>query len=65
MHVVQVRVEDLMAIGDGGNDLDMVANAGVGVAMGNAVPAVKEAAQFVVASNDEGGIAEAIELLIL
>lgn len=54
-----------MAIGDGSNDLDMVANAGVGVAMGNAVRSVKEAASLVVASNDEDGIAEAIELLIL
>ncbi len=54
-----------MAVGDGGNDLEMVANAGLGVAMGNAVPAVKQAARLVVASNDEGGVAEAIERLIL
>ena len=38
---------------------------GLGVAMGNAVPSVKEAAQLVVASNDDGGIAEAIEKLSL
>ena len=43
----------------------MVASAGVGVAMGNAVPAVKAAAKLVVASNDDGGVAEAIERLIL
>lgn len=53
-----------MAIGDGGNDLEMVSNAGIGVAMGNAVPAVKKAAAHVVASNDEDGIAEAIERLV-
>ena len=34
-----------MAIGDEENDLSMIKLAGVGVAMGNAVPAVKEAAQ--------------------
>jgi hydroxymethylpyrimidine pyrophosphatase-like HAD family hydrolase len=58
-------VEAFMAVGDGSNDLEMVANAGLGVAMGNAVPAVKQAARLVVGSNDEGGVAEAIEQLIL
>ena len=33
-------VEAVMAIGDGGNDLQLVANVGWGIAMGNAVPAV-------------------------
>ena len=54
-----------MAVGDGGNDLRMVGNAGVGVAMGNAVPAVKASATRLVASNDDGGVAEAIEAFIL
>lgn len=57
--------EALMAVGDGGNDLSMVDLAGVGVAMGNAVLAVKDAASVVVAGNDEGGVAEAIERFIL
>jgi len=57
--------EAVAAVGDGGNDLSLVANAGWGVAMGNAVPAVKAAARLVVASNDDGGVAEAIERLIL
>jgi hydroxymethylpyrimidine pyrophosphatase-like HAD family hydrolase len=55
----------LAAVGDGSNDLELVANAGLGVAMANAVPAVKAAAAAVVASNDNGGVAEAIERLIL
>ena len=50
-----------MAVGDGGNDLTLVRNAGLGVAMGNAVPGVKQAAAAVVASNDDGGVAEAIQ----
>jgi hypothetical protein len=61
----RVPVSQLAAIGDGSNDLGMVANAGVGVAMGNAVASVKQAAKLVVADNDSGGVAEAIELLIL
>lgn len=62
---LSVPPERFMAVGDGGNDLTMVELAGVGVAMGNAVPAVKAAASLVVASNNEGGVAEAIERLIL
>lgn len=54
-----------MAVGDGGNDLEMVSGAGVGVAMGNAVPAVKAAATAVVAGHDDGGVAEAFERFVL
>lgn len=60
-----VQREQLMAVGDGSNDLQMVANAGIGVAMGNAVPGVKVAAAAVVASNDDGGIVEAFERYVL
>lgn len=62
---MNLHKDQFMAVGDGGNDLEMVANAGHGVAMGNAVPAVKEAARYVVAGHDDGGVAEAIERLIL
>ncbi|KAL4430812.1 hypothetical protein ABPG75_006068 [Micractinium tetrahymenae] len=60
-----VPASDLVAIGDGGNDLGLVSGAGVGVAMGNAVAEVKAAARLVVADNDSGGVAEAIERLLL
>jgi len=60
-----VPASDLMAIGDGSNDLGLVAGAGMGVAMGNAVPSVKAAAGLVVADNDSDGVAEAIERLLL
>lgn len=56
---------DFMAVGDGGNDFEMVANAGVGVAMGNAVERVKEAAFAVVGSNDDDGVAEAFVRYVL
>ncbi len=52
--------ECTMAIGDGRNDLDLVEWAGVGVAMGNAVPELKRAAEWVTASNDEDGVALAL-----
>ncbi|PNH06702.1 Phosphatase YidA [Tetrabaena socialis] len=55
----------LMAVGDGGNDLAMLAGAGLGVAMGNAVPGVRAAADVVVAGHDEGGVAEAFERFVL
>jgi len=50
----------VMAVGDYLNDVEMVAWAGYGVAMGNAVPEVKAVANRVVANNDEGGVADAI-----
>lgn len=62
---MQLTAKELMAVGDGSNDLQMVANAGLGIAMGNAVPPVKAAAAAVVSSNDDGGIVEAFERFVL
>ncbi len=55
-----VRLENVMAIGDGANDLEMVVEAGIGVAMGNAVDIVKASADDVVAANDADGVYQAI-----
>lgn len=56
----------LMACGDGLNDRSMLAFAGVGVAMQNAEPPVKAAADYVTeADNNHDGVAEAIEKFIL
>jgi Cof subfamily protein (haloacid dehalogenase superfamily) len=54
---------DVIAFGDGENDLTMIREAGVGVAMGNAIPAVQEVAKLVTTSNDEDGIAVALQQL--
>ncbi len=54
-----------MAIGDSLNDLEMIRYAGIGVAMGNARPEVKEEADYITASNDADGVAEAIERFVL
>jgi len=55
-----VRPEEVVAIGDDVNDLPMLEAAGLGVAMGNAVPEVKEVADTVTTSNDEHGAALAL-----
>ncbi|MFY9486886.1 MAG: Cof-type HAD-IIB family hydrolase [Bacillota bacterium] len=56
-----VSSSEVMAIGDRYNDVDMLRYAGVGVAMGNSSDEVKSAADLVVPSNDEHGVAVAID----
>lgn len=56
--------ENAICCGDGFNDISMIRYAGVGVAMGNAQPEVKAAADYVTASNDEDGLVEVIEKFI-
>ena len=53
--------ESIMACGDGDNDVHLLREVGFGVAMANAQPQVKEAADYITASNDEDGVARAIE----
>ena len=60
-----VRREEIMAVGDGFNDLTMVRYAGLGVAMGNAQPIVKENAAFITLSNGEDGVAYAVKKFVL
>lgn len=60
-----VSQAETMAIGDQDNDVDMVAWAGLGIAMGNASAAVKAAANHVTATIAEDGAALAIERFIL
>lgn len=60
-----IKKEEIIACGDAGNDLSMIKYAGLGVAMDNAVPEVKEVANYITASNDEDGISKVIEKFIL
>lgn len=53
--------EEVMAIGDANNDLEMLAYAGYSVAMGNSPDHIKAVAKYQTASNDEAGVAQAIE----
>lgn len=55
----------MIACGDGFNDLSMIKYAGLGVAMSNAQDVVKEAADYVTLSNDEDGVAKVIDKFML
>ena len=50
-----------MAFGDGGNDVEMIRHAGAGVALGNAVDAAKQAADYVTATVDDHGVLRALQ----
>lgn len=51
-----IKRSEMVTIGDGLDDIDMIAGAGLGVAMGNAPSEVKAAAKWVTRSNDENGV---------
>jgi len=57
--------DEIMACGDGMNDVEMISQAGLGVAMENGVEEVKRAADHITAANDDEGVAKAIEKFIL
>lgn len=59
-----LSMNQVMAFGDAENDISMIRAAGLGVAMANAPELVKNAADYVTSSNDEDGVAQAIEHLI-
>lgn len=57
--------QEMIACGDGFNDLSMIEYAGMGVAMANAQEVVKKAANYITLSNEEDGVAYAVEEFIL
>ena len=61
----QIPAERVLAVGDSRNDVPMLRWAGTGVAMGNALPEVREMVRYVTASNDRDGVAIAIERFAL
>lgn len=60
-----IAMDEVMAIGDGLNDCEILAAVGLGVAMGNACPEARAVARVQVASNEEDGVAEAIDRFVL
>jgi GntR family transcriptional regulator, transcriptional repressor for pyruvate dehydrogenase complex len=62
---MQIPAEQTMAIGDHDNDAALLQWAGIGVAMGNATPAAKAAADVITSSNLRDGVAEALEQWVL
>lgn len=64
MDQLGLRPEETLALGDGENDITLLDAAGIGVAMANAVPALRARAQRHTASNDEDGVALVIEAIL-
>jgi len=60
-----INKDEICVIGDSENDINMFEAAGISIAMGNAREEVKAKATFVTASNDEDGVAVAIEDIII
>ncbi|MBR4173182.1 MAG: HAD hydrolase family protein, partial [Clostridia bacterium] len=65
LEYIGIKKENSIAIGDSVNDMDMLKNAGIAVAMGNAIECVKEIADFVSTPCIDGGVGYALEKLIL
>ena len=63
--ILGLTMDEVMACGDAGNDTMMIKAAGIGVVMENGREELKEIADFVTKTNDEDGVAYAIEKLVL
>ena len=63
--ILGIKKDEIMAFGDGSNDMDMIRRVGFGVAMENGIDEIKEAADYITVTNDEHGVAKAIEKFVL
>ena len=63
--ILGTTANQMMACGDGLNDIPMLEYAGLAIAMENAYEETKKAANYIVASNEEDGVSEAIKRFIL
>lgn len=61
MEYYGLTMQEAMAFGDGGNDLPLVRDVAVGVAMGNACDELKAVADYITSSVDEDGVSRALE----
>ena len=61
---LNIKKEEVMAIGDNANDKEMVINAGLGVAMGDSMLSANQIGDVYVSNNDKNGVAEAINKYI-
>lgn len=62
---IGITMENVLSMGDSMNDIAMITSAGIGVAMGNAQEIVKEAADWITDTNDNDGVAKAIQRWVL
>ena len=60
-----INREEVICIGDNENDISMIEFAGLGIAMGNAIDKVKDAADYITDTNKNNGVGKAIEKFIL
>ena len=60
-----IEADEVMAVGDQGNDISMISGAGLGVAMGGAPEDVVAVANYVTGSIEEDGVVQAIEKFVL
>ena len=60
-----IKQSEIIAVGDGANDISMIEYAGLGIAMDNASQVVKQKADYITLSNDEDGVAHVIYKFIL
>lgn len=65
IQTLEIKKEEVVAIGDNRNDAEMVKNAGLGIMMQNSAPYIQEMADMIVTDNDHDGVAQAIENYIL
>ncbi|MDU2582291.1 MAG: HAD family hydrolase [Anaerococcus hydrogenalis] len=63
-YLLGINKEEMAAIGDQDNDIPMLENVGMSFAMGNAIDKVKEISDFVVSTNDEFGLVDAINIVL-
>ena len=64
-NILGISMHSMMACGDSENDMEMIRDVGFGVAMGNGSESVKKAARFITKSNEEDGVAFAIQQYVL
>lgn len=62
---LNIKAEEVIAIGDNINDKEMIENAGIGIAMGNAAPYIKEFSDDVTLDNNNNGVGKSLEKYIL
>lgn len=60
-----IPTENCIAMGDSSNDEDMLKTAGISVAMGNAIPEIKEMCTYIACDAKDGGVADALEKFVI
>lgn len=61
---LDIKKEEVIAIGDGENDIEMIEFVGCGIAMGNAIQEVKNVANFITDTNEKNGVSKALRRIL-